>query len=185
MKTTIEVSGRHIHLTTEDFFELFNQRALTVNHYLESDHKQFSAKETVEIVGPKNHFVKVRVVGPFRDYTQFELSKTDAYVLDIDAPLKLSGTGSGATVRVIGKKGEITKNIAIIAKRHLHISTKIADKNRLRQNDIVKVQIAGNRGLIFDNVVVRVDEVFNNHLHLDTDEGNACGIEKRGIGIIV
>lgn len=185
MKTNIEISARHLHLTKEDYHKLFKKDDLTVRNQLNSDKEMFAAKETVELVGPGGRLLNVRIIGPFRNYSQVEIAKTDARLLDIDAPLILSGSGSGANIRVLGPRGEIIKNIAIIAKRHLHLSLKLSSKYNLRQGSKIKVAIAGERGLIFDNIIVRVSSEFNNHLHFDTDEGNAAGINKQAMGEIL
>ncbi|MBQ5859548.1 MAG: propanediol utilization protein, partial [Selenomonadales bacterium] len=47
----------------------------------------------------------------------------------------------------------------------------------VKDKELVKVAIGGERGLIFDNVLIRVHDSFALEMHLDTDEGNAslCG----------
>ena len=40
---------------------------------------------------------------------------------------------------------------------------------------MVSVKIEGERGLVFDNVLVRAGEKHEREFHLDTDEGNAAG----------
>lgn len=178
MKTNVEVSARHTHLTREQFKKIFQKDEISVRNYLNGDKATYASNETVEIVGPGGSIHNVRVLGPFRDASQVEISKTDALSLDIDAPLELSETGEGAPIRVIGPSGELTDNIAIVAKRHLHISPELASAYHLKQKQIIKVRISGERGLFFDNVIVRISPEFVNHVHLDTDEGNAAGISK-------
>jgi len=41
---------------------------------------------------------------------------------------------------------------------------------------IVKVKTPGERGLVFDNVVIRVDDSFLLDMHIDIDEANAAGL---------
>lgn len=185
MKTKIEISARHIHLSKDDFSKLFNLDQMQVRNYLNSEKGAFASKHTVEIVGPKGRMHNIRVLGPFRDKSQLELAKTDAINLDINAPLELSGSGVGARVRVVGPKGEFIKNIAMIARRHWHISNTLADKLKLSTGKKIKIKIGGERSLIFENVIVRVKPEFNNYLHLDTDEGNAAQINKEAIGEII
>lgn len=182
MKTNLEISARHIHLSAEDFYVLFKLDSMAVRNYLNSEKGAFASKHTVEIVGPKGRMLNIRVLGPFREKSQLELAKTDAIALDIDAPLQLSGSGSGARVRVVGPKGEITKNIAMVAIRHWHLAENAAKKIRVKTGQKVKIKIVGDRALIFDNVIVRVKPEFKNHVHLDTDEGNAAGINKIAYG---
>lgn len=185
MRTKIEVSARHIHLTSEDFRKLFGKSDATVRNMLESEKGEFAACETVEIVGPEGRIHNVRVLGPFRSKSQLEIAKSDAILIDIDAPITISGNNEGALVRIIGPKGEISKNIAMIAKRHLHLSPVLSEKWKIRDKSQVKVKINGVRGLILENVVVRVDPRFHNHVHLDTDEGNAAGIDRTSWGEIM
>jgi len=39
------------------------------------------------------------------------------------------------------------------------------------------VVVAGDRKMVFDDVVVRVAPAFRIELHLDSDEGNAAGLQ--------
>ena len=74
----VGVSARHIHLSQEHVAALFGPGAeLTVMKPL-SQPGQFAANETVEVIGPKGKFPKVRILGPARSKTQLEISRTDA-----------------------------------------------------------------------------------------------------------
>lgn len=185
MRTNLEISARHIHLSAEDFYTLFKLESMQVRNYLNSEKSAFASRHMVEIVGPERKMHNVRVLGPFRQKSQLELSRTDAILLDINAPMVLSGSGLGARVRVIGPKGEVTRNIAMVAKRHWHLSEDIAKKLRLKTGMKVKIKVSGDRALIFENVIVRVKSEFKNHVHLDTDEGNAAGIDKAAFGEVI
>ena len=74
---------------------------------------------------------------------------------------------------------------AIVPKRHLHITAELAKKYNLKNNQKVSCEIKGERGLVFDNIVVRVDELAVLSVHLDTDEGNAGGLFQKSIGQIL
>ncbi|MCI8631089.1 MAG: propanediol utilization protein, partial [Firmicutes bacterium] len=39
----------------------------------------------------------------------------------------------------------------------------------------VSIKLEGERGLVFDNVLIRASDRFKAECHLDTDEGNAAG----------
>ncbi|OGD65939.1 hypothetical protein A2215_04035 [Candidatus Berkelbacteria bacterium RIFOXYA2_FULL_43_10] len=177
MKTTVEISARHIHLTREDFKTLFGCEEPTIRNKLSLDY-EYAANETVEVVGPEGRLLDVRVIGPLREKSQFELSMSHARVLGIDPPIKVSGESGGAKIKVVGPVGEILKNIAIVPKRHWHVSTNLAKKLRVKTGQNVAVQIKSKRSTIYYDIVTRVDDDFENHVHLDTDEGNAAGIEK-------
>ncbi len=184
MRTSIEVSARHIHLSSEDCRTLFGVNALEVRNNL-SEKGEFASTRTVEVVGPENRFKHVRVLGPFRSRSQLEISRTDAVFLGIDAPLAMSGSGKGENVRIIGGKGEIISDIAMVAKRHFHADPNFARKHKIKDGSLVKVKISGERGLLLENVTVRVSESFVNNVHIDTDEGNAAGIQGIASGELI
>jgi acetate kinase len=85
---------------------------------------QFAANETVAIVGPKNKYENVRILGPIRPKNQIEISKTDEFFLGIDAPIRDSGNVDGsAPGTIIGPKGTVhLKEGFICAWRHIHMS---------------------------------------------------------------
>lgn len=180
MKVPIEISARHIHLCQADLEKLFGK-----GHELKlikdlSQEGEFASRETVTLVGPKRKMENLRVVGPIRSVTQVELSYTDCFYLGIEAPLRISGDVAGsASAKLIGPAGEVDlKEGVIIAKRHLHLNEKESKKLNLKNSDSVRVKVGGERGLIFDNVVVRIKPNFHISVHIDTDEANASGCGK-------
>jgi len=184
-RVKIEVSAKHIHLTKEDFETLFGEdEVLDVRNYL-SQPNEFASNKTVEVVGPDHVFDKVRVIGPFRIYSQVEISKTDALKAGIDAPYKISGDLPGARVRVIGPKGEFVKDIAIVAKRHIHLRPKEARALKVRAGQHISISISGERSTTFDRLEVRTSDNYKKVCHIDTDEGNAAGVENSCIGTII
>ena len=182
----IAVSNRHIHLTKEDVDILFGKNyELTKRNDLRQI-GQFACKETVEVLGPKNKFEKVRIVGPVRSYTQLEVSKTDAKTLGVIAPLAYAGGAQNpGLVTLIGPNGRVEKACAIIAMRHLHLSKEDGKKFGIKNKDIVSVKVDGDRGVVFKNVVVRMEQNFVTEIHLDTDEGNAVGISNEAMGELI
>lgn len=178
-KIKIEVSARHIHLKKNDFEKLFGKDVkLTVKKEL-SQPGMFAANETVKIKDEFFELDRVRIVGPFRSYTQIEMSETEARNFKINPPLRKSGDIENTPgVTVIGPRGkiELDKGV-IIAKRHIHMTPKDAENLNLKEGDLLKVKVEGDRGLVFENVVARIDKNFSWAMHIDTDEGNAAGIE--------
>jgi propanediol utilization protein len=64
----------------------------------------------------------------------------------------------------------------ICAVRHIHMSPADADVLGLKNGDKVAAFVtAGDRKMVFGDVVVRVSPAFRIELHLDSDEGNAAG----------
>ncbi len=174
--TPIGISNRHIHLSVEHIQILFGPG---YELHPAKDLKQpgqFAAEESVSIVGPKGHIDGVRVLGPSRNHTQIEVSMTDAFKLGVKPPVRDSGDLAGTPgIDIIGPKGRVTVNDGVIlAGRHVHMHTSDAEALGLQDKDHVKVRVPGERGLVFDNVLVRVSPSYTLEMHVDTDEANAC-----------
>ncbi|MCL4387516.1 MAG: phosphate propanoyltransferase [Patescibacteria group bacterium] len=188
-KVLVEVSARHLHLTQEHVETLFGkEHQLTPLKWL-SQPKMFAAEETVTLVTPKTSIENVRVLGPARNYTQVEISRTDAIRFGLEPPIRdsdeinLDGTPG---IRIIGDKGELKLEKGVIMSwRHLHVSNNQALELGVTDGQVVKIKIDGERGLIFENVLVRVHSDFSSAVHLDTDEGNAAGIKGSVIGELI
>jgi len=187
LEVSIGVSARHIHLAPEHIEALFGTGyELKVLKPL-SQPGQFAAEETVAVVGPKGRFDKVRILGPARGSTQLEISRTDAFALGVDAPVRLSGNIEGTPgIRIVGPKGEVTVDQGVIvAARHIHLHTDDAARMNIKDKQVVSVRTEGERGVTFANVVCRVSEQFALDMHIDTDEANAAGIKNGDKGVIV
>ena len=173
------ISVRHVHLTPSTVEQLFGPGyQLHVRAPL-SQPGQYAAEETVALVGPRGRLNHVRIVGPPRSEDQVELSRTDEIELGIDAPLRESGDLANTPgVVVEGPAGSVVLRQGVIcALRHIHMSPADADVLGLKNRDkVAAVVLAGNRKLIFDDIVVRVSPEFRLELHLDSDEGNAAGV---------
>ncbi len=186
MKIPVEVSARHIHLSEADMFVLFGDGYVLRKDRDLTQPSDFVAQESLTIKG-KNSLENVRVVGPLRNRAQVELSITDAISLGIEAPIRISGDlDSSPGVVLVGPKGEVLlKEGVIIDKRHIHCATEEAKLFKLKNGQIVSVAIEGERALTFNNVIVRVSDNYKLCMHIDTDEGNAAGINKKTEGIII
>ncbi len=173
MKIKVGVSNRHIHLNNEDYNLLFGDIPFSKRNDLNQP-GMFASELTLKIVGPKRSYDNVRVLGPLRNYTQVEISKTDAYFLGIDPPVRNSGDLIDACpITIIGPKGEITKNAAIIATRHIHVDKDIRIRKGLLNVKKVKVKIHGEKGGIINDVYLKDSDKAYFELHLDTDDANA------------
>ncbi len=174
-KVKLGVSNRHVHLKKEDLKILFGDDfTLEVERYLNQP-GQFASKSKVRIESDSASFDNVRVIGPVRDYTQVEISKTDAYKLKLNPPIRDSGDLNGSeTIRIVGPKGSIVaNNSVIISNRHIHMTKEDLIKYDLDQNKMYKIKVEGEKGGILDNVHLRVSDNFSFELHLDTDDANA------------
>ena len=174
-KILVETSARHIHLSQEALEALFGKGATLTNKKDLSQPGQFACEEKVELVGPKSS-MKVSVLGPVRKDTQVELSLTDARSLGVSAPVRESGDIAGTTgLTLRGPAGEyVIAEGVIAAKRHIHLTPADAAEFGVQDKQIVKVKLNTERPLIFDGVVVRVNENFAAAMHIDTDESNAA-----------
>ena len=177
-KIIVETSARHVHVTDEQLEVLFGKGyKLTVKKEL-SQPGQFVSNERVRVVGPKSE-LKASILGPTRKAAQVEISLTDARTIGVDALVRESGDVKETNgVKLVGPEGELDLQEGVIAaKRHAHLDPKTADEFGLKNGDIVSVKCDSNgRSLIFGDVVVRVREDFAPAVHLDTDEGNAAGL---------
>ena len=173
MKISVGISNRHVHLNSDDYDILFGNEPLTKRNDLNQP-GMFASNQVVTIKGNKRSIPNVRVLGPLRDYTQVEISKTDAYTLGINPPVRNSGDLLDASsITIIGPNGEITKNTAIIANRHIHVDKRIREEYHLEQVDKVSIKINGEKSGIINNVYLKDSEEAYFELHLDTDDANA------------
>ena len=177
----VEASGKHIHLSDKDVETLFGKGYKLKKIRDLSQPGQYLCEEKVMVIGPKGALNKVSVLGPNRKETQVELSLSDAVSIGIKAPVRMSGDikGSPGAIIVGSKAAVILDEGVIVAKRHIHITPNDAKKLGVEDKEIVKVRVGcDERRLIFDNVIVRVNEGFSTAIHLDYDEANACGFMK-------
>ncbi|MBN1585129.1 phosphate propanoyltransferase [Candidatus Uhrbacteria bacterium] len=187
MCVPVEVSARHTHLSQDVQDILFGSGYQMKIVKDLSQHGQWAAEEKITVKGPKGD-LEVRVLGPCRPKTQVEITKTECRMLGIPAVVRVSGDVAGTPgVRLIGPAGELTlEEGAMVVQRHVHMSDKQAADRNLVKGQKIKVRVAGVRGVVFEEVFVRVHPTFELTMHIDTDEGNACGAEmKGGVGEII
>ena len=187
MKVSIGVSNRHVHLKEEDLKILFGE-----NYTLEklkdiNQQGQFAAKEVVTIATDKGIIENVRVLGPIRPYTQVEISKTDAYKLGVNPPVRDSGDiENSEAISIIGPNGRIDlEKGCIIAARHIHITPKQMELYGLVGMTTVDVLLPGEKGGILHNVSLKVSEESYFELHIDTDDANAHLVTSEYFGEII
>lgn len=177
---TVAVSARHVHLNQETIQSLFGPGYTLTQDAPLSQPGQFSAHETVTVIGPRNQLEGVRVLGPPRAKNQLEISRSDEFFLGVDAPVRASGdTDNTPGITLRGPTGTVTlKNGVICAQRHIHMHPKDANHYSLEDGDLVDVVVDGGiRDLTFRDVLVRVSENFKLEMHIDTDEANAAELQ--------
>lgn len=177
-KVPVGISNRHLHLSLQDLECLFGKDYKLTELKPLSQTGQFAAEETVIIRGPKGEIRNVRILGPTRNETQVEVSRTDSFGLGIKPPIRDSGILQDSPgLTLIGPNGSVEmKNGVIIAHRHIHMSEADAREFGVVDKERVTVKAPGERGLIYENVLVRVRNDFVLELHIDTDEANAAAL---------
>ena len=174
----VAVSARHVHLSQAAVESLFGAGYQLKKLRDLSQPEGWAAAETVELIGPKGAFKNVRVLGPTRQQTQIEVSKTDTFTLGVEAPVRPSGKlDHTPCIKLRGTHGDIETNGLIIAARHIHMHPDDAERMKLRHGDYVDVKLgSGERSVSFANTLIRVSPNFATEMHIDTDEANAASI---------
>jgi acetate kinase len=182
----VEISAHHIHLTQDHVEALFGKGHQLTKHADLSQPGQYACKEQLTIVGPKGRVERVRILGPARKYTQVEIAMTEQFKLGIHPPIRESGDIAetpGCTLESPTGSVQIDRGV-ICALRHVHMSPEDALRYGVRDKSFVRVRIAGDRELVFGDVLVRVDPSFKLAMHIDTDEGNAANVKTGAQGYI-
>lgn len=178
----VNSSARHMHISPENLETLFGPGAkLTVHKWLYQE-GQFASEQTVTLVGPRRRIIpNLRILGPCRNLTQIELAITDSIQLGIDVPVRMSGDIRGTPGGyVMGPKGMLEMKEGIIrAARHVHMSPSDAKFYNVKHLDKITLRVsAPGCTTRFDDLIVRVDPSFKLEVHIDTDEANACDLER-------
>ena len=179
----ISISVRHVHLSREHVDILFGAGYSLTESATLSQPGQFACAESLTLVGPRGKLESVRVLGPERKATQVEISRTDEFTLGMDAPVRGSGKLDNTPgIRLEGPAGSVDLKSGVIqAERHIHMSPDDAERFAVEDKQYVMVRVGGGRGIVFDDVQVRVSPKYSLDMHLDTDEANAADL-KPGAG---
>jgi putative phosphotransacetylase len=172
-------SDIHVHLTAGHVEELFGPgHRLTLERELTIP-GQFAALERVTVQGPEGSIRDVIPVGPERAATQVEISRSNGLALGIVPPVRLSGDIEGTPGCVlVGPEGAVVLERGVIAAaRHIHMHPRDAAEFGVGDGDRVRIRVAGERGVVFENVTVKVSPDFALEMHIDFDEGFAAGVE--------
>ena len=176
----VNISARHCHLTQKAVEALFGPgHQLTLMKSLYQD-GQYAAKETVTLIGPRSRVISnLRILGPCRSLNQVELAYTDSIALGFEIPVKMSGDIAGTPgCMLMGPNGYFQLDEGVIrAQPHVHMNPDDAAFYGVKHLDVMKLKVHGPLGMTFDKLVVRVDPSFKLEVHIDTDEGNACGLK--------
>lgn len=179
LRIPVAISARHAHLSAPTVERLFGAGYALCKRTDLSQRGQYALEETVALIGPRGRIDHVRLLGPLREEDQVEISRTDEFVLGVDAPVRLSGDlGNTPGITLEGPRGRVTIPHGVIcARRHIHMAPEDARQFGVRHGDLVQVAIdSDGRDLVFADVMVRVGADYTLEFHLDTDEANAAGV---------
>lgn len=186
MRVPIGVSARHIHLNQGDLDKLFGSGYQLTKQKGLTQPGEFASSDKVIIKTEKDEIKNVCIIGPIRNYTQVEISKTDSYKLGINPPVRSSGELKGAAiVKIIGPCGTVEKECCIIADRHIHINSEDSRKYNLNDGERVKVKIDGEKPTVFEDVYVKVGNNYVFEMHVDLDDANSSLTKQGDYGYII
>ena len=139
MKIPVGISRRHVHLTRDTFYELFNTYELPIRNNLNQP-GEYASTLTVDLEWNGNIVEHVRVVGPFRSYNQIEISNTECELLKVNPPLRQSGDlENSLPINIIGPSSKISLKEGLIkAERHIHITKETLEKEKQDWKDKTK-----------------------------------------------
>ena len=178
----VNSSARHMHISPENLEVLFGPGAkLTVHKWLYQE-GQFASEQTVTLIGPRRRVIpNLRILGPCRTLTQIELALTDAVQLGMEIPVHMSGDITGTPGGyVMGPKGMLEMKEGMIrAARHVHMSPSDAQFHHVKHLDRITLRVTSPGCTTrFDDLIVRMDPSVKLEVHIDTDEANACDLER-------
>jgi acetate kinase len=188
LRVPIAISARHAHLCQATIDQLFGAGYQLRPKDPLSQTGQYSAKETVRLIGPRGSIDHVRLMGPPRAHDQVEISRSDEFMLGIDAPVRISGDIDNTPgVTLEGPLDQLTLTSGVIcARRHIHMSPHDAGRLGVVDCETVSVRIdSQGRDLTFNVVSVRVAPQFTLELHLDTDEANAAEVKSGDTALLI
>lgn len=176
----VNVSARHCHLSEEAVKALFGEgyKLAPMKDLYQEGH--FAAKETVTLVGPRSRIISnLRILGPCRPHDQIELAFTDAIALGFKVPVRLSGDIKGTPgCMLMGPNGFYNMKEGVIrASPHAHLHPDDAAYYGVKNGEYMKLKIGGPLPITFDRILARLGENLKLEVHIDTDEGNACGLQ--------
>lgn len=178
MKVPVGLSNHHIHLTREVGEILFGKGyELTFKREL-MQIGEFACEETVDVVINGKVIDHVRLIGPYREYTQVELLERDCKFLDVRSVRRNSGDVENTIpFKLIGPAGSYEANYgAFVANNHIHMSESDLEEFELNAGDFVEV--ATKDGKVINGIYIKSDPSCTLELHLNKDEGEELGLDQ-------
>lgn len=175
----VSISARHLHLQQEHVEMLFGRGYELTKFKDISQPGQFACNEKVTLKGPKGTIENVRILGPLRQRTQVEISRTDARKIGVAPPVRNSGNIVGSeAITLIGPAGVVSlQEGCIIADRHIHMTPADALRFGVQDKQKVSVLVEGDKGGMMGQVTIRVNDRYALDMHIDTDDANAFDLK--------
>lgn len=169
------ISNRHVHLTKELYEILFDEEMTKRNDLNQIG--EFASNQVVTIKNGEKEIKNVRVLGPFREYNQIEISKRDARGLGVNPPVRRSGDlADSLEITLVTDKASVNVKGLIIANRHVHMTEEDANKYGVEDMQKVQISISGDKSGIMD-AEIKISDTGYYELHIDTDDANAFLLE--------
>ena len=177
MKVLTGLSNHHVHLTKEAGETLFGPNYdLTVKRPLRQV-GEYACEEVVDIEKNGKRIEHVRIIGPYRKYTQVELLHSDCEFFGIEDIRRNSGELNNThTIKIIGPMGEyVAHNSGIVAINHVHLSPEEAINVGVKDKELVDIKLDDGR-IIHDIVVKSADNCLS-EFHINKDEATPYNLE--------
>lgn len=167
MKVKVGVSNKHVHLTKDTYVKLFENDDIKAKRYL-NQIGEFASFDTVDLEYNGKIIEHVRVVGPFRNYDQVELLKSDLDYLGLEIVERRSGDleGTPGITLINGKNKVVLEKGVIKAQRHIHVNSKDSSIMNLYDNEEVIIKTKDKEF----NAFIKVSDNGYYELHIDKDE---------------
>ena len=182
MKIPVGVSRRHAHLTKEVYEKLFGHSNIEIRNKLNQP-GEFASTDTIDLVWEDKTIERVRIVGPFRDYNQVELSLSDSKILGVNLDRRKSGNVKESHPVILkGPKGEVKiEEGLVMAERHIHMGEKDAKTLNLVDDELLEVYRDDEK--LFEATVKLIEPSYL-ELHIDEDEANEYNLKQNDEVII-
>jgi len=167
----VGLSNHHVHMTKEVAEKLFGENyELTCKRALKQI-GEFACEETVDVEINGKRLEHLRIIGPYRKYTQVELLDKDCDYLEIEHIRRNSGDIKGSIAfKLIGPYGEHEAEFgAFVANNHIHLSKEELEESGCSNGQIVKVVTDNDK--IIENVFIKSDKSCKKEFHINKDEG--------------
>ncbi len=182
MKIPVGVSRRHAHLTKETYEKLFGHTDIEIRNNLNQP-GEYASTDTIDLKWENNIIERVRIIGPFRNYNQIEISKKDAEILNVNLERKKSGDIKNTHPIILkGPKNEITlKEGLVMALKHIHMDEDIAKKFNFKDDQEVEVY-KDDKKLFNANIKLKTPSF--TEIHVDEEEAKEFNL-KQNDGVII